>query len=128
LDLWKRDAVDVLADMLQDPDYEECIDWSGQPPSAPGVYNSVTSGDWYREVRVHLTRYHLTIALMNFMQAYFDDNNQEDVFICPVIIGSDGTHLTFSGSKKAHNVYGTLGVMNASSRQKMDGVSKYNIT
>ena len=123
LDLWKRDAVAVLSDILKDPDYKECIDWSGQPPSAPGVYNSVTSGDWFREVRASTFSQDFTqcYALMNSMQAYFDENDQEEVFICPVIIGSDGTHLTFSGSKKAHNVYGTLGVMNNASRQKMDG-------
>ena len=43
------------------------------------------------------------------------------------IIGSDGTHLTFSGSKKAHNVYGTLGVMNNASRQKMDGATNLTL-
>ena len=59
-------------------------------------------------------------------QAYFEHKGQ-DVFICPVIMGSDATHLTFSGSQKAHNVYITPGVMHAQHRQKMGGSSSYNI-
>ena len=43
-------------------------------------------------------------------------------------MGSDATHLTFSGSKKAHNVYLTPGVMHVQHRQKMDGVSSLVIT
>ena len=54
-------------------------------------------------------------------QAFFEDYDKE-IFICPVIVGSDGTHLTFTGSKKAHNVYVTPGVMHVEHRQKLDGV------
>jgi hypothetical protein len=48
-----------------------------------------------------------------------------DVFICPVIVGSDSTHLTFSSSQKAHNVYVTPAVLHVEDRQKMDGTSDY---
>ena len=44
--------MELKADMLQDPDYGDKIDWSGVSPSLPGVYTSVTSGDWFAEVKV----------------------------------------------------------------------------
>jgi hypothetical protein len=52
LTLWKRDPIKLMIDMLQDPDHCAEIDWSGEPPPGVGVYNSVTSGNWYREVKV----------------------------------------------------------------------------
>ena len=52
LKVWKRSPVELMVDMLQDPDYTDKIDWSGASPSAPGVYTSVTSGDWFKEVKV----------------------------------------------------------------------------
>lgn len=52
LKLWSRDPVALMADMLEDPDYCDSMDWSGKPPGPHGVYNTVTSGDWYREVQV----------------------------------------------------------------------------
>ena len=45
-----------------------------------------------------------------------------DVFVCPVVWGSDSTHLTFTGSKKAHNVFVSPGVLKTDRRQKMDGM------
>ena len=91
--------------MLQDPDFMEKMDWSGVSPSLPGTYTSVTSGTWFRDVK-----------------AFYEDNYDEDIFVCPVIMGSDSTHLTFSGSQKAHNVYVTPGCMHVEHRQKMDGM------
>ena len=44
--------MELMADMLQDPDYADKINWSGVSPSLPGVYTSVTSGDWFAEVKV----------------------------------------------------------------------------
>ena len=52
LKVWKRSPVELMTDMLQDPDYTDKIDWSGASPSLPGVYTSVTSGDWFKEVKV----------------------------------------------------------------------------
>ena len=52
LTLWKRNCVDIMVDMLEDPDYCADMDWSGVPSADPGVYNSLTSGDWYRETKV----------------------------------------------------------------------------
>ena len=114
-----------MADMLEDPDYCDSIDWSGQP-GLEGVYNTVTSGNWYREVKVLsciFVWFHLVSSVFIYihMQEFFDAEYDEEVFICPVILASDSTHLTFSGSQKAHNVYITPAVLQVEARQKMNG-------
>jgi len=55
-------------------------------------------------------------------QAIVNDDSGLDVLVCPVIWGSDATNLTFTGSKKAHNVFVAPGILRAARRQKMDGM------
>ena len=50
--LHKRCPLNLMVDMLKDPDYTDQIDWSGVSPSPPGKYNAVTSGTWYKDVKV----------------------------------------------------------------------------
>ena len=42
-----------MVEFLQDPDYKDDIDWTGSIGTAPqGVYNTIGSGEWQREVQV----------------------------------------------------------------------------
>ena len=42
LKVWKRSPVELMTDMLQDPDYTDKIDWLRASPFLPGVFASVT--------------------------------------------------------------------------------------
>lgn len=44
----------------------------------------------------------------------------DDVCVVPVILSSDKTNVTFSGSKEAHNVYETTGALDEDIRQGND--------
>ena len=65
LTLWKRCPVGLMVEMLQDPDYADRMDWSGASPSPAAQYTSVTSGTWYKDIKVMwnlLTSYDVSLC------------------------------------------------------------------
>ena len=59
----------LIVEFLQDPDYKDDIDWTGSNGTPHGVYNTIGSGDWQREVQVGSLMY-VYIRLFPYIIGY----------------------------------------------------------
>ncbi|KAF8320829.1 hypothetical protein DL93DRAFT_2131236 [Clavulina sp. PMI_390] len=89
---WSRDLIGCVKHLVQNPAFHESFDYAPKKiHSRKGgrIYSEMSSGDmWHRQ---QATLRHGTTLI-------------------PIILASDATHLTnFSGGKKAHAVYMSLG-------------------
>jgi hypothetical protein len=103
-----RDAKALIEFVLSGHLHRDNLVYDHQP--TPGVYSSLESGSWWQYA-------------LSLMPEVVDPNTGQMVrgTLCPVIISSDKTNITFSGSKGAHNVYMSLGLLGLGNRQKTDG-------
>ncbi|KAJ8094788.1 hypothetical protein PM082_009999 [Marasmius tenuissimus] len=94
LDVWHRDPVEVVKDLIGNPAFQDCLQYSPvrvyrDENSANREYGEMWSADWWWNVQEELP---------------------EGATVAPVIIASDETCLTtFSGDKKAWPVYLSIG-------------------
>ncbi|KAL0568476.1 hypothetical protein V5O48_013508 [Marasmius crinis-equi] len=103
LDVWHRDPVEVVRDLLGNPAFKEFMHYVPQrvyrdENATNREYSESCTCDWWWETQEKLP---------------------EGATIAPVIIASDETCLTtFSGDKKAWPVYLSIGNINKSVRRK----------
>ncbi|KAL0575162.1 hypothetical protein V5O48_006805 [Marasmius crinis-equi] len=103
LDVWHRDPVEVVRDLIGNPAFKEFMSYAPQrvyrdEEATNREYSESCTCDWWWEKQ---------------------ENLPEGATIAPVIIASDETCLTtFSGDKKAWPVYLSIGNIDKSVRRK----------
>ncbi|KAG8724983.1 hypothetical protein FRC09_011011 [Ceratobasidium sp. 395] len=97
VELWMRNALDIVKQLLQDKRLGKFMDFKAKkkwtsPARTERVRDEINTADWMWEVQAEI------------------EVNDEHGTVIPIIISSDETKLTsFSGDKKAHPVYLTIG-------------------
>ncbi|EJD49143.1 hypothetical protein AURDEDRAFT_59798 [Auricularia subglabra TFB-10046 SS5] len=93
-DLYWRDPLEVIADLLADPTFADHLTWAPEKRYTDDkcetrLYNELTSGDWMYETQLLLP---------------------DGATVIPIIISSDKTELTsFTGKRSCYPVYLTIG-------------------
>ncbi|KAI0042906.1 hypothetical protein FA95DRAFT_1524820 [Auriscalpium vulgare] len=107
LDLWSRDPVEVIQDLISHPDFDGDIAYAPEEvrddmevdfEGTQRIYEEMCDSEWWKETM---------------------DALPPGVTVAPVILASDKTHLsTFSGDKQAWPVYLTIGNISKAVRRR----------
>ncbi|TFK45508.1 hypothetical protein OE88DRAFT_1715348 [Heliocybe sulcata] len=132
LDLWVRDPVEVVADLLGNPEFknemvyaptEETLQDTLEELHLQGsemerVFEEMASANWWSRVQVCSVEAKEMSSLPVAMQTEIA-KKIEGATIAPIILASDKTQLsTFSGDKQAWPVYLTVGNINKAVRRR----------
>ncbi|KAJ7574917.1 hypothetical protein C8J56DRAFT_802318 [Mycena floridula] len=104
LELWHRDPVECVAELLGNPAFAEHQQFAPErhyrdENGTNREYNEMWTGNWWWDVQV--------------------SNTMDGATIAPMIVASDETHLSnFSGDKKAWPVYLSIGNIDKATRRK----------
>jgi hypothetical protein len=105
---YKRDARAVVEMILTSKLHKDNISYAG-PITDSNEYGDMRTGSWWQA----------TDLAMPMVQNAAGE--LEKATLCPIIVSSDSTNLSFSGTKSAHNVFMTLGLLDSTSRRRVDG-------
>ncbi|KAH9847794.1 hypothetical protein C2E23DRAFT_741139, partial [Lenzites betulinus] len=103
VELWKRDALDCVRELFENPLFRDHIRYAPEKQYADHageshVYNNMWTGNWWWDVQMKLPN---------------------DATVAPIILASDKTTLSrMSGDKSAWPVYLTLGNFDQNTRRK----------
>ena len=123
VDLWKRDPVDVIRELLSRPAFRELLVFAPERrfldrERQSRVIDEMWTAEWWWDIQVSVgdTRENLHQELTGSNQTQLP----EDATVCPVILASDKTQLSqHRGDQAAWPVYLTIGNLPKETRRQI---------
>jgi hypothetical protein len=116
--LYRRNGLDLAKKIISAKRYADMIFSSAGVDVGHECYAGIESGTWWQAQRPRIQQ------LKDDLQAQLDQQGQgevcDGVVHLPILVSSDATNISFSGSKKAHNVFMTFLNMSIEERRHLD--------
>jgi hypothetical protein len=110
--VYRRNGLNLAKRIIGNKRYADMIFSPAGGHDEVGVFSGIKTGTWWLEQRQRMQAMKLNLQSKG--------QDCDEVFLCPIMVSADATNITFSGSKKAHNVFMSFALMSLEDRRHMD--------